>query len=64
VRIMIHNGPNETIALAYARMIMAKQAIVGIGSFGVFPALATFGIGYIRNRTLLSPQIDGFCLLQ
>jgi hypothetical protein len=65
-RIRIHNGPNETIALAYSRMIMAKQAIVGIGTFGVFPALATFGTGYIRkpdfavapNRWLLSPPVD------
>jgi hypothetical protein len=65
-RIIIHNGPKETIALAYARMIMAKQAIVGIGTFGVFPALATFGTGYIRkpdfavapNRWLLSPPVD------
>jgi hypothetical protein len=65
-RIRIHNGSNETIALAYARMIMAKQVIVGIGSFGVFPALATFGTGYIRkpdydvapNRWPLSPPAD------
>jgi hypothetical protein len=65
-RIRIHNGPNETIALAYARMIMAKQTIVGIGTFGVFPALATFGTGYIRkpdyaiapNRWLLYPPAD------
>jgi len=63
-RIRIHNGPNETIALAYARMIMANQTIVGISSFGVFAAIGTFGTGYIRkpdfakapNQFLLEPK--------
>jgi hypothetical protein len=65
-RIQIHNGPNETIALTYARMVMANQTIVGISSFGVFPAVATFGTGYLRrpdyrkapNMWLLNPPID------
>lgn len=48
-RISVHNGPNETITLAYARMIMANQTIVGISSFGVFGAIGTFGTGYIRK---------------
>jgi hypothetical protein len=62
----IHNDPNETIALTYARMIMANQTVVGISSFGVFPAVTTFGTGYIRrpdypyapNKWLLDPPID------
>jgi hypothetical protein len=65
-RITIHNGRNETIALAYARMIMADQTMAGISSFGVFPSLASFGTGYIRkpdyrkgpNQFLINPPID------
>jgi hypothetical protein len=46
-RITIHNGPNETIASTFARMIMANQTIVGASSsFGLFPTLSTFGTGY------------------
>lgn len=64
--VQIHNDPNETIALTYSRMIMANQTIVGISSFGVFPAIATFGTGYIRrpdyrkapNMWLIDPPID------
>jgi hypothetical protein len=63
-RVTIHNGPTETIALAFARMVMAKQTIVGITTFGVFPAIASFGTGYIRkpikgpNQFLMHPPID------
>jgi len=65
-RIRIHNDRNETIALTYARMIMAKQVISPISSFSVFPALATFGRGYIRkpdfakapNPWLNTPPVD------
>ena len=64
-RVTIHNGPNETIALAFARMVMANQTIVGITTFGVFPAIASFGTGYIRkplkkgpNQFLMNPPID------
>ena len=67
-RIRIHNNPNETIALTYARMVMANQTISPISSFSVFPALATFGRGYIRkpdfkkalNQWLNSPPVDQF----
>jgi len=65
-QISIHNDVNETIALSFSRMIMANQSIVGISSFGVFPALASFGTGYIRkpdhrkqpNQWLLDPPVD------
>ena len=65
-QISIHNSVNETIALSFARMIMANQTIVGISSFGVFPALTSFGTGYIRkpdhhkqpNQWLLDPCFD------
>lgn len=68
-RIRIHNGPNKTVALAYARMIMANQTISGVSTFGVFPTLASFGTGYFRlpeyprgatgfNTWLLDPPIE------
>jgi hypothetical protein len=65
-RITVHNGPDETIALAYARLVMAKQAISGISSFAVFPAIATFGIGYVYapafatcvNQWVIQPRLD------
>jgi hypothetical protein len=50
--VTIHNGPSETIALAYARMIMANQTVAGISTFGVFPVVASFGTAYLTNRTV------------
>jgi len=63
--VSIHNDANETIALTFARMIMANQTVIGITSFGVFPGVTTFGSGYIRkpdyikapNRWLLTSPI-------
>jgi hypothetical protein len=65
-RVRVHNDAKETIAITYSRMIMANQTIVGISSFGVFPAIGTFGTGYLRrpdydiapNRWVLHPPID------
>lgn len=65
-RIRIHNCVNETIALTYARMVMANQSIAGISTFGVFSSIASFGTGYIRmpdnrsatNQWLLNPPLD------
>lgn len=65
-RITIRNDESETIALTYARMVMANQTISAISSFSVMPTLATFGFGYIRkpdfgkapNRFLLHPNIE------
>ena len=48
-RVTVHNGPNETIALGYARLIMAKQAVAGVSSFGVFGPIANFGRGFVRR---------------
>ena len=46
-KISIRNGPNETIPLAYARMIMANQTLaLNPSTFSLFPALTTFGMGY------------------
>jgi hypothetical protein len=47
-RIRVHNGLDETIALTFARMVMANQTVIPITSFGVFPGVSTFGTGYIR----------------
>jgi hypothetical protein len=63
-QVRIHN--EESIALSYVRMIVAKQAIVGLSTFGVMPAVSTFGTGYVRipdsssdvNQWLLLPRID------
>ena len=65
-RITIRNDKAETIALTFARMIMAQHVVIGITSFGVFPGIATFGTGYVRNpdylkapnRWLLNPHIE------
>jgi hypothetical protein len=65
-RIQIHTGPKETIALAFARMVMANQTISALSSFSVFPTIATFGTGYVLKPDnpkapswwLLSPRID------
>jgi len=74
-RVSVRNDVDETIALTYARMIMANQTIVGISTFGVFPAIASFGTGYIRypnfvkapNRWLTKEsvvsQIEGIRLI-
>jgi hypothetical protein len=48
-RIRIRNGPGETIALAYARLVVANQAFSPISTFSVFPTLASMGRGYIRH---------------
>jgi hypothetical protein len=47
-RVSIHNGPKETVALAYARLIMAKKQAFAFpdSSFSIFPVLASFGTGH------------------
>lgn len=65
-RVQIHNGRNETISLAYARMIMANQSIAAISTFGVFPIISTFGTGYLHqpkdgpfpNSWIFHPRVD------
>ena len=49
-RISIRNAPTETIALAYARLVLANQTICGMGStFCATPALAAFGSAFLRS---------------
>ena len=50
--VTIHNGPNETVALAYARMIMANQSLLLFPStFTSMPALSGFGTAYVTKPT-------------
>lgn len=47
-QVYIRNDAKETVALAYARLIMARKQAFAFpdSSFSVFPTLATFGTGY------------------
>jgi hypothetical protein len=47
--IRIHNGVNETLPLAYARLVMANYSITSLSSFGIFPVIGTFGQGYFQK---------------
>lgn len=49
-KVAIRNDSNESIALSFARMIMANQTIVGISTFSQFPAVATFGSSFIQRQ--------------
>ncbi|MGK3758442.1 MAG: tetratricopeptide (TPR) repeat protein [Bacillariaceae sp.] len=48
-KITIHNDNNETLPLAYARLVMANYAITSLSSFGIFPIVGTFGQGYFQK---------------
>jgi len=52
-QIRIHAG--ESMPLSYARMILAQQTIGAFSSFAVFPAMATFGTGYLRHPQGMGP---------
>lgn len=54
--IRIRNDPNETIALTYARMIMAKQVIGAMSTFSVFPVVGSFGTGYFLRPWQYGPS--------
>lgn len=47
--ISIHNGPNETLPLTYARIVMANYSFTSLSSFGIFPVVGTFGKGYFQQ---------------
>jgi hypothetical protein len=47
--ISIHNGINETLPLAFARLAMANQSFTSLSSFGIFPVIGTFGQGYFQQ---------------
>jgi hypothetical protein len=48
-RISIHNGMNETLPLAYARLTMAYQSFTSLSSFGIFPVIGSIGEGYFQE---------------
>jgi hypothetical protein len=48
-KITIHNGINETLPLAYARLAMANYSFTSLSSFGIFPVVGTFGEGYFQK---------------
>jgi hypothetical protein len=52
----IRNDANETIALAYARIVMANQSIGARSTFSVFPIVATFGTGYYLRPANYTPD--------
>jgi len=49
--VSIRNNDEETVALSYARIVMANQTVIGMSTFGTFPALATFGKSYVLHAT-------------
>jgi hypothetical protein len=55
-KISIRNDAHETVALTYARMVMANQTIGAMSTFSVFPILATFGTGYFMKPKRGSPN--------
>lgn len=47
--VTIHNGANDTLPVTYGRLVMANQTITSLSSFGIFPAMGTFGNGYFQK---------------
>lgn len=47
--ISVRKGPEETLPLTYARIVMAKQAFTSPNSFGIFPIMGTYGEGYFEQ---------------
>lgn len=47
--ITIRNTKEDTIPLTYARMTMAAQTITTMSTFGIFPAIGSFGEGYYQK---------------
>ena len=58
--VQIHNDRTESIALAYARMVLAKQVVGSMSTFSIYPIIGTFGTGYY----LRPKEIDPSCWLQ
>lgn len=57
--IQLRNAPTETIALSYARFIMANQTLAaGISTFTYFPFMATFGTGYLQKPLYVSQDFE------
>jgi hypothetical protein len=54
--ITIRNDASETIALAYARMVMAQQVVGGMSTFSTFPIISSFGDGYYLRPRIVEPS--------
>jgi hypothetical protein len=47
-----NDGPDETLAMAFARLVMANQTFCSPSTFSIFPAIASFGTSYIQQSNL------------
>lgn len=47
-----NDGFNETLAMAFARLVMANQTLISPSTFSIFPAIASFGTSYIQRANL------------
>jgi hypothetical protein len=57
--VQIRNSSNETVALSYARFIMANQSLAaGISTFVYFPFMATFGTGYLQKPLYVEESFE------
>ena len=55
-KVHIRNDRTETIALAYVRMVMAKQVVGSMSTFSIYPIIGTFGTGYYLRPKLNDPS--------
>jgi hypothetical protein len=55
-KVTIRNGPDETMALSYARIVMANQSVGAMSAFCTFPMVATFGTAYYLQPQPNSPS--------
>lgn len=62
--IAIRNGKDETLPLAYARLVLANQSIIGLSSFTAFPVIGAYGVSFFQegrmqvNQWLNQVQMD------
>ena len=57
--VKVRNSPNETVALSYARFIMANQTLAaGFSTFVLFPFMATFGTGYLQRPSYVEQAFE------
>ena len=54
--IHIRNDRTETVALAYARMVMAEQVVGSMSTFSIYPVIGTFGTGYYMRPKSFDPS--------
>ena len=55
----VRNSPSETVALSYARFLMANQTLAaGISTFVYFPFMATFGTGYLQKPSYVEQAFE------